>query len=165
MEINEANLPGIIIVLLREAGFLDLHFHTKRSICVQGAFLMVEKRMGTDKHFPSGRRQQSPPPHTSAIKKKKNKQPTNSVCKSFLYKTRQMPAFLKVLQISTINISHNWRSLNRFHLLVAQNILMFNSSIQNKTFTKFTLLPAPLLALCVCDINNSDGLDSQRQIV
>lgn len=100
MEINEANLPGIIIVLLQEAGFLDLHFHTKRSICVQGAFLMVEKRMGTDRHFPSGGRQQSPfsPPTyviQTAIKKKKINSQLISVCKSVLYKTREMPAFLK----------------------------------------------------------------------
>ena len=52
MEINEAHLPAVTIVRWPETECLDLYFHTERSVFVQGASLIAEKRMQADSLFP-----------------------------------------------------------------------------------------------------------------
>lgn len=51
VEINPADLPGMTIEWWPETECLDLYFHTKRGVRVQGASLIAEERMHGESLF------------------------------------------------------------------------------------------------------------------
>ncbi len=111
-----------------ETECLDLYFHTKRAVCVQGASLIAEKRMHADSLFPcrmktameSDSKAFSPGRSIRqlAIKKKKKVKRKSSLIMfaSLCATNKQMQHSLKLtqlLQMSTIYLLNNWYELLR----------------------------------------------------